>query len=157
MKAFGCMLIVCLLILGCEFKVSHEDMIKSECAYRASGHDLYYNPNFDDLSSLDDILVYLCKEEYRYKHDQYDSWNNPEKTYHDKAGDCEDYAILVLNILYMNTREKLGIALVNYDKSNPWPNHVALYRDHTIYSQYTMKPDTDANLIFVFSFDEVFN
>ena len=62
----------------------------------------YYEADFkNDISvqSFDDTLYYVYKS-VEYKDETFDYWQTPEQTYTLKNGDCEDFAIFTMWILW---------------------------------------------------------
>ena len=115
MKKILLVLIVILIslssLVGCN--------VASDIYWNAKGHNhsLYYIPQFDDLHSYEDITHWIRFEnEIYYKTEgSTDVWKDPEQTIADKGGDCEDLALLFINIAYYALGEELSMALVEQD------------------------------------------
>lgn len=99
----------------------------SSCQLYNEIADEYYQSNLDlplyygdelqlDLNSHHDIYFQIgqyCKSIISYATEDEENWQSPKQTIKRGKGDCEDFAILYLNILYYNTGEKANIILVH--------------------------------------------
>lgn len=72
---------------------------------------LYYG-DFNEVKTRDDICRFI-HERVEYRSDFIDSKSSPRETLKNGYGDCEDFSILYLNILYVVFREKGELVLVD--------------------------------------------
>lgn len=79
---------------------------------------LYSGPELDTsyiiTKNIHTEVWYHTKNLLVYKYDTDDYWQSPFESISLGTGDCEDYAILFLNILYYNYNIKGNIILVNH-------------------------------------------
>ena len=83
-------------------------------ARNVTGHELYIIPDFEFFDSYHNIAGFI-RSNVQYQSESGDYWKNPEETWNEHCGDCEDFAILFMNIVYISTGEKLDLVLVNID------------------------------------------
>ena len=115
-----------ILILSIILFVSCEDIYNTI----ADGHyydninksDVYYNDEFIPathnihISYANNFYIsWLIRNNITYKKDSGDYWQSAEKTWEKGTGDCEDIAILFINIKYVLTAEKCDIVLIDDD------------------------------------------
>ena len=103
------MLLLLLLMLNCS--IAYSDMADSYYQQQAAGHELYYG-DFSEIQTLQDISVWIMNNVY-YKADETDSWDNPEEVIKRGYGDCDDFAILVMNIAYVRFGIEFDLVLVD--------------------------------------------
>lgn len=72
--------------------------------------ELYYG-DFPEIASPDDIGKWIGKN-IAYAREKEDYWQSPSETINRGAGDCEDMAILYINILYVKFGAKADLAMV---------------------------------------------
>jgi hypothetical protein len=107
MKKIFLIFIVVIEFLGCDI------YIDKQFSDIAEGHTLYYLPEWKDLDTYPKIAKWInnhvnYKTESRYEH----NWQNPEYTLQRGYGDCEDIALLFMNIYYVSTGNKMDLILV---------------------------------------------
>ena len=87
--------------------------------------EFYHLSKFSGISLYDlDIpypdtverACYFIWEQVEYADDTSDEWKTPLRTWNDRKGDCEDIAILLMNILYCETGLKTNLILVDSAK-----------------------------------------
>lgn len=100
-------LVLALFLTSCAFDIA-TDAYFSEI-YKDT--PLYYG-NFNEVKTREDISSFIRKR-VSYRSDFIDSKSSPQQTLDNGYGDCEDFAILYLNILYVVFREKGELALVD--------------------------------------------
>lgn len=93
----------------------------SSCAFDLAG-DIYFSETYKDtplyygdfheVKTKADIAKFIG-ERVTYQSDFIDEKSSPRETLSRGYGDCEDFAILYLNILYVVFREKAELVLVN--------------------------------------------
>lgn len=79
-----------------------------------AGRHLYYG-DFSEIETRRDIVPYI-RARVSYKSESVDEATDPEHTLSRGYGDCEDFAILYMNILYVVFQEESSIACVDIDK-----------------------------------------
>lgn len=122
---------------------------------KAGGKELYHHPDF---ASVENISQYI-KDHVTYKVDEVDTWSSPKETMDRGYGDCDDIAILYLNILYIKTGKK-GNLLLGYVRreivSGGDINHAFVEVDG-----FPIEPTTGRKVVwkvgYRYSFDHVFN
>lgn len=92
-----------------------DNMTDIDLSIKASGHSLYYSDDFNNISSYSDIDNWIGKN-ITYKSESSDVWQNPEETIKKGYGDCEDFAILYMNILYVRFGIKAVLVICDSDK-----------------------------------------
>jgi len=154
-------LICSLMILGCDIST---DLVYS---IRANNHSLYYSDDFKWCKSSEDICMYFRDKKLVYKSDTIDNWKNPKQTLADGGGDCEDFCILFLNILFVNTGIKGDIVLVNNLETNRNIvnggniNHAVVIINSCIFDvvgerSYSKAESSNFNIGYIYIFNEIF-
>ena len=141
------------LFMGCSLVNNYYD---SEIENLLDGKQLYYG-DFEEIKTVQEIGYYLIQK-IDYKVDEVEEWSNPEETLNRGYGDCDDYAILYLNILYVRFGIKGSLAVVNHSReivNGGITNHVVVFNDKIIEPQNGQEVLYDIG--YIFSFDEVFN
>ena len=100
-----------LMAFGCSYDVYSDGVFSS----KAGGHQLFYSDEFHFIENEGDAIYYLWKN-YSYEKESGDEWKEPSKMFKDRAGDCEDYCLLFVNILYTRLNIKSSILVVNMDE-----------------------------------------
>jgi hypothetical protein len=122
--------IVLILLVLMSLSCSLYDVV-ADAVYeiRIQKADIYYHEDFESLHTIEDIQDYLY-DNLAYKADTTDSWSNAEKTFSEGYGDCDDFAILFMNIYYIVFGDKLDFALIDYfrtvSEGGSTVGHVAL-------------------------------
>ena len=86
---------------------------------KAAGHELYYIeiPNAEnDIKTFWDIACWIRNNVEYIEDANADTWENPEVTYNRGYGDCDDMAILFMNIAYFRFGIKCDFAAVDGNK-----------------------------------------
>ncbi|MDC7224468.1 MAG: hypothetical protein PQJ60_12060 [Spirochaetales bacterium] len=146
-----------LLLTGCYIPYSQVDAFFED---RAEGHSLYEDPLFTSLRTFDAIRE-VIDSRIIWTEDVEHIWQEPEYTWTERTGDCEDMAILYLNILYLATGEKGKLVLVNYAKTIVnggfrarhaiiWSHN--MYRDPVSGTEYSRE-----DVMYEYNFDTVFS
>lgn len=76
------------------------------------GWELYYVADYSEIDSVPEISIWI-KEYVTTKVDSGDYWQSPEETLTLGTGDCEDIAILFINIAYIVFGEKWNLICVD--------------------------------------------
>jgi hypothetical protein len=77
-----------------------------------AGKELFYSEEFEKITSTSGICNYIDSS-YTYEYDAVGYCKNPEETFNSRKGDCEDFAVLFLNICYYKYNIKGSIVLIN--------------------------------------------
>ena len=150
------MMVVVVLMMGCNLKTIddrcdeyYSDLIKKS--------DLYYG-DFSSIHNVYDISIYILSN-IEYIPDDKEEWATTENTLLRGYGDCDDMAIVFINILYVKFNIKADIICVSVRsiENGGLVNHaMARLPDGT-----TVDPRTGAQLQYPvgysYSFDEFFN
>lgn len=134
---------------------------------RANNHTLYYSDDFKWCKSSEDICMFFRDKKLLYISDSMDNWKNPEQTIVDAGGDCEDFCILFLNILYINTGIKGEIALIDESITSRNIvnggniNHAVIIIDNCIFDvigerAYSELETSKFDIGYTYTFDEIF-
>ena len=123
--------------------------------------NIFESDSFDDILSIDDIYIYL-DQNIAYKKDNIiDNWATAESTYNNGFGDCEDKAILFLNILYLKFRIKGNLILLNTNNraivTGGVINHAVVEFDGIIIDPVSLIESKPTIVMFYYEFDELFN
>lgn len=78
---------------------------------RAVNHKLY-SADFGNIEDYHYINAWI-KNHVKYKTESYDNWSDPETTVNRGYGDCEDMALLFMNIAYFKLNVKCNLILVD--------------------------------------------
>ena len=144
-----------LLNYSCELYNYTADAIYSDMA---SGHDLYYLEDYDDLTNVYLISNYIDRN-VRYKSEDVDRWSNPENTINRGYGDCEDFAILFMCIAYYSMGIKYDLVLVDDSRKiedGGFTNHACVRYNGKVIDPIIGRP-VDYDVCFSYSFDKVFD
>lgn len=151
--------VFCILFMGCELE-SSSMRIDSLIYERINDGSLEiyasdYLPDFSTYFNLGFKLRHMIE----YKVDIRDEFQSPEETFLNKSGDCEDFAILYINILYVKKGEKANLVLIEDSRTiieGGNANHavVQLSNGDLIEPQTGRRVDSDVK--YSYSFDELF-
>jgi hypothetical protein len=152
-----------IFILGCDYAT--DAIIK----YNVSYHSLYDSISFRALNTIDKALWYSSSHNLVYISETgyIDDWKDPEKTIADGGGDCEDFCILFLNILFINTGIKGDIVLINESATSRNIvnggniNHAAIMINGCIFDvvgerAYSEIESSKFDIGYIYAFDEIF-
>ncbi len=121
-------------------------------------HELY-KTDFGDIKSLVDIPIWMGKNGV-YKADVIEEWSSPQETLERGYGDCEDIAILFMNIAYLELGIKMDLVLVNTNQrhvvSGGIPNHAEVRYDSLNYNIYSGMPVNNREINYIYYFKEIF-
>lgn len=90
-----------------------------------------YSYDIPDLGiqTVEDAVWWVAVNiSYEWDRDAYDTaeyWKSPEQTYADRAGDCEDYSILAMYLIYRDTGLVPDLVIGEYDGAK----HAWIYVD----------------------------
>ena len=102
--------LVFVLLVGC-----YADHEQDEST--PSSENKYYESDFKNdivVKTFDEALHYVFTT-IEYKDDPLDYWQTPEQTYTLKTGDCEDFAILVMWIIWEKLKIDSRLILISKD------------------------------------------
>lgn len=100
-----------LLFIGC-------DMMQDNFNYDkiGDGYELYYSDEWSELETYEDAMRWVYDNiVYTIEEGDNDVWQSPKTTMSLRTGDCEDMAILFINILKI--RFGVEASLITYDIS----------------------------------------
>jgi hypothetical protein len=133
---------------------------------RAAGHTLYYY-QLPPASAIDEIKISTwIYYHISYEADPDDIWKDPQQTIADGCGDCEDFCILFMNLMYIYHNIKCDLVLVDYDNCTSSSKQIldGGYIDHAIIRLNERYFDpilstyvTYSKIGYLYTFDEVFN
>lgn len=127
----------------------------------AKDHNLTYNSEWQELESYRDIYLWI-NSNIDYKSEEVDSWDDPQIVLDRGYGDCDDWAILFMNIAYYALDIKMDLIIVESDSmsravvSGGNTNlHAMVY-----YDGHIIEPSNGLEYYgpigYIYSFDEVF-
>jgi hypothetical protein len=122
------------------------------------GQELYNSPEFDDLTSPELIGDYFYNNGYTYKADSIQNTQGPEETFTLRTGDCEDYSILMMNILYQATGETPELITVTNPKTvvtGGFSDHVIIRLNGVLHSGQSGRV-VEYDIDYKYSFHEIF-
>jgi hypothetical protein len=120
--------------------------------------ELYDSPEFDNLTSPELIGDYFYNNGYTYKADSLQNTQGPEETFTLRTGDCEDYSILMMNILYQATGGKAELVMVTNPKeviTGGISDHVIIRLDGVLYSGQSGR-EVEYEMDYKYSFSQIF-
>lgn len=115
---------------------------------------------FNDILNIDEIPGYV-RNNVTYEEDPGDYWQSPRETLDRRAGDCEDRAILYINILYARFGIKAELVLLDtrgrkIEEGGSFTHAAARFPDGKIIAT-SQGYEYDLPVKFSYSFDEIFN
>lgn len=127
--------------------------------------NLYYLPEFEDLTSYKEIHEYIS---HKVKYDINDNpsyVNHPKETLDTGKGSCGDIAVLFMNIAYFGMGIRMNLLLVDLKDENPSRAIISgNFIDHAVltYNNEIIEPQKGIIVDykeagFVYRFDEVFS
>lgn len=162
-KISGILVVILLLFMNCDMRTADE-VYDDLLLERASGHDLYYNSVFDGYTPTYEIIALIINSYVWYEPDVgADVWSNPKETFERGYGDCEDYAILFMSILYYRTGERAKLGIVHTDNARTIidggrVNHaVVILEGGVIFDPVLSEEVAFSSIGYVYTFEEVFN
>jgi hypothetical protein len=135
------------------------------------GFELYY-PEEDVVDTSCNTTMVMANitnwiiSNIEYSSDGFiDSYASPKETFTTRQGDCEDIALLYINLVYIYTGEKVDMAFVNTKGEDTTPNrsvveggiinHAVVFYKGTCYGP-TIPTRTYDTVMYVYTFDELF-
>lgn len=112
--------IVGIMFMGCNLEPQAETVREvltvfgnydSELGEKASGHILTYDNDWKTLENFQEIASWIS-DNVTYKADINDTWSNPQVVLDRGYGDCDDFALLFMNIAYIVFGIEMDFVLV---------------------------------------------
>lgn len=127
--------------------------------YKQSYQTKIYDGDFSDIKIKQQIPAWIAKH-VKYREETIDHYDSLEQTINQGYGDCEEIALLYLNILYVRFNIKGSLCIVEDTDGRQVVNggninHVAIMLDGVLIEPQTGKPTND-KIGFMYSFDEIF-
>jgi hypothetical protein len=120
-----------------------------------------FNFSFPEIKKTEDISTWINKF-VKYRNDNRFLCQSPEKTVISGHGDCRDFSVLYMNILYINFGIKSDLCIVDTNEVRKIEKGGGM--DHAIIrlTEGTLiEPQTGQNVFytvkFSYSFDDIFN
>jgi transglutaminase-like putative cysteine protease len=94
---------------------------------------LFSNTYAYNIQTVDDLALWLSSE-FTYQAEKGDHWKYPSETIADKGGDCEDFAILVQDVLReLGIKSHIFIIIHNNRKN---AHAMTMFKDRNGYIHY---------------------
>jgi len=110
------LVLVSLMFMGCSLEYSPEELNQlqdDEFNSKINKTEIYYNNDFNDLKTIEDIIFYM-RSNIELRFEEVDTWPTAEETLSRGYGDCEDFAIVFMNIYYIVAGNKSDLVAVFY-------------------------------------------
>lgn len=152
-------LAVAFLLFSCTQIANNVTDVELSC--KAAGHHLYYCDGFNSLNSYSDISNWIATN-VTYKSESNDNWQEPKTTVQKGTGDCEDFAILYMNILYVRFGIKADLIILDHDNMTRTImdggkiNHAIIYFAGKYIDPQKGIEYRPSKIGYKYSFDEVF-
>ena len=153
MKKIVFILLVVFVVSGCDYTRDLYFLYKI-----GDGYDLYYHNDFEDLDSFEEIAVWIDSN-VEYHHTAYDEWQSPKITVNLGKGDCEDAAILFVNIAYVSMGIKCGLAIFDSSRSiknGGYVDHAEVYYNGEVYNAGDGEILNNIKIGYIYKFKELF-
>lgn len=162
MKKILLLIVITMMVVGCSsLWPTQDEYADSVFSARASGHNLYYG-DFSEILVLEDISTWIMAR-IVYVPDKTDSWDDPEVVLERGYGDCDDYALLVMNIAYIVFGIEFDLVLVDTNKvkiieEGGTINHASVAIEDLVLNVYNLSQySLDVPIAFRYNFWYVFN
>ena len=109
-------ILIGIVFTGCTLEYSPEELNQlqdDEFNSKINKTEIYYNNDFNDLKTIEDIIFYM-RSNIELRFEEVDTWSTAEETLSRGYGDCEDFAIVFMNIYYIVTGNKSDLVAVFY-------------------------------------------
>ena len=147
--------IVIILFSSCSFNQVCDSFYQT----RFKKMNLYYD-DYSNIYSYSDIASWI-NNRITYQQDKFDYWSAPSDVIARGYGDCDDYALLFINIAYIVFGDECNLILV--DKASLRTvvkggvvNHAMVEKDGEFINQYSGGIITYVKVGFTYTFDELF-
>ncbi|MHA1348051.1 MAG: hypothetical protein ACTSO3_16740 [Candidatus Heimdallarchaeaceae archaeon] len=130
------------------------DLLESVEYYDFAEYDL------SDIKSFKGIAAWIQHRIY-YKEDMIETFTSPEDTLNRGSGDCDEFGILFQNIAYIVFGIKMDLVIVNTYSGRKiveggMGNHINVHYDGIVYSAQLGNEYYTQDILYIYSFDEVF-
>ncbi len=154
------LLLIVVLFSSCNMAYNYIKYLAGakEKEYRelAENHELYQiNDGLNRVKQHSDISIWILKN-VAFVNEEVDVWDNPETVVKREYGDCEDFALLTMNLAYQVFDFKYDLVLVDSDGDGV-EDHATVATGETVYDIYYIGHTVDSPVLYRFTFDEVFN
>jgi len=149
-----------LMVLGCDY---YDDFSYSNMF---AGKKLYDCTDFKEIDSIVYVDKFLSYKGFYYEEDVIGYCKNPEETYISRCGDCEDFAVLFLNIGKIKYNLEGSILLIDTNskmiQEGGYANHTLILFNNFIYDPGNFckiicsMDDFIYPIKYSYSFDEIF-
>jgi len=127
-KIITIIILIIISMIGCEF---HNQEINDPSDIIVQNDYTYDFENDIDVPNLKMALSYARNIKYLRDKENHDYWQTPEETYNLKTGDCEDFAIFLLYIVWTKLNiDDCYLVLINKDNKGC---HAIVQIDGTYY------------------------
>ena len=164
-------LVTMLVAIGCSLYSNETNKTyDSYFAELAGGHEIYFGTDeqyneWMALTSMAEVSTWI-RSNIEYRLDEEEEFSNPEVTLKRGYGDCDDFALLSMNIIYVNRGLKMNLILLNsfiqnnekviVDGGND-VNHATIgYNDLVYYLYFLQYAYKEPVVGYSYSFDYVF-
>ena len=109
-------ILIGIVFTGCTLEYSPEELNQlqdDEFNSKINKTEIYYNNDFNDLKTIEDIIFYM-RSNIELRFEEVDTWSTAEETLSRGYGDCEDFAIVFMNIYYIVAGNKSDLVAVFY-------------------------------------------
>ena len=113
--------------------------------------DLYYG-DFGAVNGMHDVYKFVFTN-LEYELDTVEYWMGPEETLNKGIADCEDYAILMINILYVELGVEANMHII-YIGDGMY--HAIIGFDGDYYDSISIKTFDSIDIVKTYSFRELF-
>ena len=136
-----------------------DDFLDRHYSGKASGHNLVVLDEWAEIESYTDIARWINKN-VTYKSDGgSDHFQGPEETITLGTGDCEDFALLFMNIAYVVFGTKFDLAVVDHTKQvvdGGHIDHAELVLGNVSYSAFSGREIIRGSIGYRYSFGHVY-
>lgn len=123
-----------------------------------TGYDEYYMPEWEELNSYNKITDYIVDHVDYTKDKLFSHTQSPEETMKRGKGDCEDTAVLFMNIAKVSMGIEMQAVVMHYraiENGGLFVNHVAVRYDGIIVDPITCYKLTTP-VMYYYEYTEVF-
>jgi hypothetical protein len=122
-------------------------------------HELAYRNEWKELSSYEEIATWI-RMHVMYQTDTNNEVFSPEETLQKGYGDCEEFAMLFMNIAHISLEIKMTLVLVDNRhrtiEGGKWINHAEVRYLGDNFDIYSGKNIGNITVEYSYTFDEVF-
>lgn len=154
---------ICVVLIGilssCEMLINNT--IDSYIYSKLEDIEYYDFAEYDlsDINSLRNVGTFL-QSNTKFRYDSLDEWYSPREFMLRGGGDCEDFAIAFMNIAHITLGIKMDLVVVNMQNRSVVEggigNHFVVRYEGVNYSGQWGYKDADQEVLYLYTFDEVF-